>query len=203
MKKKQDIGHFIEQQLKAGNKEMSSDFWERIDTTLDRQRKRRRGFLFLIGIPLTVVLAFYVFDPQNRLPSSNEAPTEETITDSNLIELKPQITTKNEVSNEHAIIENDSITPSHDLPVSENLVDNAIDNPKKEPKTTTAKQNRVFPKEIDSIEAFTNDSTATKKTTLHYFNAATKEEFKTQNNSQIDSVLQQKRGVKNDSITPN
>lgn len=73
MREMKDVGKIFENKLNVGKKEPSESVWEKINTSLDAERSRKKKFLYtwLVGTGLiSIFLLFLVFNNEGLLQSN-------------------------------------------------------------------------------------------------------------------------------------
>lgn len=182
MKPKEDIGKAIEEQLQKLDSSLSNEVWNRINTSLDDQqkKKRRKGFLFwlsggAIGILLGLLLTQIVLNGTTSQLESIEKSTQRVLIEN---DDKVNYTTLKKV---FATMEIDTTGSSfkdlkdlkNELPNLSNKDTNSITTIKRK-----LKDNTYWIEESNAM-----------KTRYYYYNDSTKQSTEIEDPKVIDSII--------------
>jgi|26BtaG_2_1085354.scaffolds.fasta_scaffold00209_1 low affinity Fe/Cu permease len=198
MEEKKDIGQFFKDKLKDGEKSPSTDLWDRINTSLDKEdRLRKNSFPYWImglGITLLFILGF-IFYTSNFIESDSDSLKKE-----NTIKAQAPVLATPSESNEDRININyslDEVSENKNLSEIESKIDDSIKNSVARPKKNmvVSMEKESLPKIAETIDSYR----VSKK--YHYYNSEDGEEWSTSDKNLIDSLLY-KNDVKLDSVEP-
>lgn len=180
-----DIGNFIKEKLETAHRSPSDGLWDRVQSSLDRRRKRRTFFLLFASVAgiVLIILAVTLSGENDNTEMSD--PTSEIVETKNSVE-NPQ-------ENNTVII--DTIKASEIL--SEWSVSNTdkTDNTRKSANTETEEvvepkareDNPTKVKYENSIEAGSEVTT-----TYYYYDGETDSDMETTDKAVIDSILRER-----------
>lgn len=198
MEEKKDIGQFFKDKLKDGEKSPSTDLWDRINTSLDKEdRLRKNSFPYWImglGITLLFILGF-IFYTSNFIERDADSLKKE-----NAIKAQAPVLATPSESNEDRININYSlheVSENKNLSEIESKIDDSIKNSIARPKKNmvVSMKKESLPKISETIDSYR----VSKK--YHYYNSEDGEEWSTSDKNLIDSLLY-KNDVKIDSVKP-
>ena len=116
MEEKKDIGQFFKDKLKDGEKSPSTDLWDRINTSLDKEDRLRKNsipyWIMGLGITLLFILGF-IFYTSNFIESDSDSLKKE-----NTIKAQAPVLATPSESNEDRININYSL---HEVSENKNL----------------------------------------------------------------------------------
>lgn len=198
MEEKKDIGQFFKDKLKDGEKSPSTDLWDRINTSLDKEdRLRKNSFPYWImglGITLLFILGF-IFYTSNFIESDSDSLKKE-----NTIKAQaPVLATPSELNNDRmeTLDSHYKISEIKNLSEIEFKIDDSIENTVMRPEenSVVSQKNVSSPKISETLESYR----VSKK--YHYYNSEDGAEWSTSDRNLIDSLLN-KNKIIIDSVEP-
>jgi len=188
MDHKKDIGSLFKQKLDGAAKEPNAELWDKIEVSLDKRDRKRRGFFFFwlgTGTAAIILLLLYLNSSTSEMEDLDSAiPKTEIAT-----ETVSEGSTTSEFNTEktNAILINDSIDGNRMDELRQKELNDLISSEDDliTPKRNSANQN----KRNKEKDPFMDDS-VTIKTTYHYYNGDTKQMLETTDKSVIDSLLE-------------
>lgn len=188
MDHKKDIGTLFKQKLDGAAKEPNAGLWDKIEVSLDKRDKKRRGFFFFwvgTGTAAIILLLLYLNSSTSQKEDLQRAIPETEMATESLNELSTTSELNSEKNN--AIILGDSLTGNVLTEEEQKELNELIsaENNSVTSKKNASNQNNI----IKEKDPFMDDS-VTIKTTYHYYNGDTKEMLETNDKNIIDSLLE-------------
>ncbi len=184
MEKENDIGTFFQDKLASGSKSPNDELWMRIEDTLDKEDKQRKGFfifwLTAIGIPILLTAAWLIFIPVNNHNPENKKIDPPVILNDHTMENENREIDKSETKDTISI----SIPSALEVSGSKEVVE----------KTKTDITSKSSRSDSKNPEVKPNDG-YTVKSTYHYFNSESGEQVETSDKAKIDSLMNRKEMV--------
>ncbi|MEL6812081.1 MAG: hypothetical protein AAFP76_12175 [Bacteroidota bacterium] len=200
MEQKEDIGNILKEKLGAAQSSPKSGLWDRIENSLDKKDRKRRGFFFLwftggAGVILLLLL-LWSRGTTNRNQDSHSEEQKELITlNTDTLTTQPESQKDQIVSYRELEILNDSLNE---------ILEKKVDSVLKSQGTSLQEIKEIPPFSWDSVEAGMGSETGeylSVKTTYEYYNSETGEFIETADKTIIDSLLQSSN-IKLDSVMP-
>lgn len=171
MEERKDIGKLFKENLGAMQQEVPEDLWERIDTTLDAKKRRKRRFFWLLfsAVGLIIIGVGYFWMLGNTAgPEESEKQT--------LVKTSPSVEMESE---ENEMDETTIITPNTDSLTGKD--------PSEEPiKKNTPGHSEVKKKTDTYLDSFTET-----KTTYYYYRSSDEQKIITTDKSKVDSLIEE------------
>ena len=190
MGQKQDIGKIFENKLDAGKKNPTESLWEKINTSLDEEKRRRKRILFywLVGGGLSVLLGSFllfgseIFTPQNsKTPQQHNSLEQKLFTDS--------ASEKEDMDAPFTISKVDSLNVEKNkerkLSKIEIFKNDSIVGNNENPSTPNSKR-KIQKGSANQKGSFENYSVSKK---YYYYNSRTGTQIETTDKSEIDSLV--------------
>lgn len=188
MKQEKDIGQFFKNKLNKGEKTASESLWEKINTSLNQEQRKRKKILFywLIGGGSIVLLGLFLLfnngyfsQPNSHSPERNASSVGEPFPashkENNEVLMKISPIDSSIIKND----QNEKLTKI--LLIEENSTISVPENPKK--KNSEKKTKKSTPKSKSLGETF---SVSEK---YYYYNSRDGKQVITENKKEIDSLI--------------
>ncbi|MBZ0328051.1 MAG: hypothetical protein K8F54_10635 [Altibacter sp.] len=177
MKKKDDIGVLLKEKLAGIQKSPDAFLWNKINTTLDQEGKKRRRLMYLwftgVGIG-SLFLLFFVFSPSLTRNNTTETPPIEDVTS---IPAEKASKSNRDVSSKEdntVLPSNASETAPNEMKLDVPEKNTSEENTKKKTRTDRKQGNQIL---LDSV------------TTYRYYNSSDGTQVETTDKRIIDSLL--------------
>jgi len=188
MDHKKDIGSLFKQKLDGAVKEPDTALWDKIEVSLDKRDRKKRGFFFFWVGSGTAAIIFLLLFLNNSTTENQDTDTvvqKTEVATETLKEIVANSELNSEKNNTIIIADSTAETPLNQGEQNEPNELVSSENKSVSLKTKTAKQNNV----VQEKDPFKDDS-VTIKTTYHYYNGDTKEMLETTDKGVIDSLLE-------------
>jgi len=188
MDHKKDIGSLFKQKLDDATKEPNAELWDKIEVSLDKRDRKRRGFFFFwlgTGTAAIILLLLYLNSSTSEMEDIDTTITKTEIATETLDE--GLTTSEFNTEKNNAIIIKDSTDGNPMVELEQKELNDLIsreDSLKTVERNSTKKKKRAKEK-----DPFMDDS-VTIKTTYHYYNGDTKQMLETTDKSIIDSLIE-------------
>tara|TARA_R110002050_G_scaffold297955_2_gene460235 strand:- start:35 stop:655 length:621 start_codon:yes stop_codon:yes gene_type:complete len=186
MAKKKDIGTLFEKKLKEGEKSPNNNLWEKINTSLDEQdRKRKRGFFYWFAGAGALLLIGLVIFGNNFIIPDNAASQEDIAVpkkDESELSIENHETSDLNYQQKDSILLQNSegekllrITASKEDSINRTKIVSEIKS-KNEPKSSSSKNKNI-------------DETYKVSKKYYYYNSKNGKQLVTENKNTIDSLM--------------
>lgn len=198
MEKKEDIGMLLKKRLTEAEKAPDDTLWNRIEDSLDKRDRKRRGVIwFWVGVSGLGLLLIILFT--NGFFSSEVDTVGDVSTETEVSEKLKEQDSESLQNNEYTlpvIDENEK-----ELEETEKIIANSEEkstptSSESEAENSTATKNTI--KKKAKKDPYSDEKVIV-ETTYHYYNSDTKEAIETTDKSVIDSLMNQ-AGVLVDSV---
>jgi len=188
MDHKKDIGSLFKQKLDGAAKEPNAELWDKIEVSLDKRDRKRRGFFFFwlgTGTAAIILLLLYLNSSTSEMEDLDSAIPKTEIATETVTE--GSTTSEFNTEKNNAILINDSIDGNRMGELEQKELNDLISSEDNlvTPKRNSTNQNKGT-KEKDPFM----DDSVTIKTTYHYYNGDTKQMLETEDKNVIDSLLE-------------
>ena len=187
MEEKKDIGTFFKDKLKDGEKSPDKRLWDRISTSLDKekpvQKSKLQYWLIGLGIPIFLGLAL-LFIPSEQVEKNPKIPIENNPTELPFSSIEKPSDTKEERVSAIDSLENIEISTKDPIERTTSLEDS-----KKKKNQNTKEitpENKI---KNSSTESSNADETFTVSKKYYYYNSEDGVEWSTTDKNKIDSLL--------------
>ena len=187
MSPKKDIGMLFKQKLAGAAKEPNAALWDKIEVSLDKRDRKKRGFiLFWLGtgtaVAITLLLLFLWTTSEETSSDSLENPTNQSSeTSSSSSEVFEVFSDKNNTTTKADAL------PGNNSETNENDGSNLRGSEEKNNLTPIKSKSNAIKNQKNKDPFF--DDSVTVRTTYQYYNGATKELIETTDKRVIDSLL--------------
>ncbi len=195
MKHKEDIGVLIYEKLNQVQKSPSDDLWNKINTTLDEKKKKRRGFFIwftAIGLLALLLILYFgtrIFNSSETIDTKNEIVNRKP-SDSNSKDYKSE----NHIENNQTVFENSEVetNETEEITITDESSSNNYSNKNSNKKNVNKQvdnlntENNIQNTTSNKLKKSKNNTSDNKVKTVSN-NNSTKKHFNDYNNNTIDS----------------
>ncbi len=199
MGQKKDIGKLFETKLNEGKKIPNKSLWDKINSSLDEEKRRKRRIMFywLVGGGLSVLLGLVMLFG-NGFFLNKESLTQKRNT--NVIEDLNTNSTKESNETLSKISKEDSLIVKNDSGEKLSKIDTHIENLKQNELVSTSENNSETEEQKNSSNKKPVDESFTVSEKYYYYNSRDGKQLVTESKKEIDSIVS-KQYKSLDSIT--
>ncbi|MEM7086519.1 MAG: hypothetical protein AAF489_10075 [Bacteroidota bacterium] len=187
MDSNKDIGTVFKQKLEGATKEPNAKLWDKIEVSLDKRDRKKRGFFFFwvgSGTATMILVLLYlnpsIFKKENK---DQKIPITEIASEN----MEGASTSEFKTKKNNTFIVNDSVAGER---ISEFEQNQLNDLNLSEENSLTSQRSSPHPNKVNKEKDPFMDDSVTIKTTYHYYNGDTKQMLETTDKSVIDSLLE-------------